>query len=636
MAVVSILVTARNAAAAAFTAAVGQTNRLDRALRNVSSDQLRAAGRAVSDLSTQSADAQREVARLDRLVRFMGQGASNQLRQRLADARREADRLSRSLNDADRNARQLQRRFNRVAAISRATGGIASGVLGAVSGVAKFGGAGLAAIPIVQTLLGAVGSLLGLLLLVPAAVAPAVAAVAVLKVGFRGVGDALGAGLSGDTEKYRESLKKLTADARHTVETIVKLSSAWRNKLAPAIQVALFKNTAVEIDKLNSVYLPKLATWLPRIAKGANAAFLELGAFLRQEGTQNQIEGILRNITVTLDNLFKAATPVTQILLDLVEVGSGKVSSGSEGFLGWIRDLADKVRELKESGKLSEWIDDAKENLGKLVEIAKNVGETLVNMFRGGKDEGDGLLDTIDKVTEKMARFSGDKEGQQSINTFLTLIATIVEVLLWLDKFFNSARAVSGAWEKFGGVFKGMWNLAVESVRVAVTAILGMLGMILSGAAFAFGWIPGIGPKLKQAEKEFFGFVGNVNAALNRIKTDINVNVNVRYRQIGRAVPIYSDFSSGIGGRASGGIATGMKWVGERGRELVDFGAAGGRVLSHGDSERVAAQSSSRPTVIGVQLAAAPGGDRATGDFVMSLIERGLVRLTVTNGKVMV
>jgi hypothetical protein len=44
----------------------------------------------------------------------------------------------------------------------------------------------------------------------------------------------------------------------------------------------------------------------------------------------------------------------------------------------------------------------------------------------------------------------------------------------------------------------------------------------------------------------------------------------------------------GIGGRAQGGLGSGLKVVGEHGRELVSLGA-GGRVFSNADSENMLA-----------------------------------------------
>lgn len=64
-----------------------------------------------------------------------------------------------------------------------------------------------------------------------------------------------------------------------------------------------------------------------------------------------------------------------------------------------------------------------------------------------------------------------------------------------------------------------LWtNIVYPVTRFIVTAFLTMAGGIIHAAAIAFGWVPGLGPKLKNAAKTFDRFKDDVNKALDKIK----------------------------------------------------------------------------------------------------------------------
>ena len=64
-----------------------------------------------------------------------------------------------------------------------------------------------------------------------------------------------------------------------------------------------------------------------------------------------------------------------------------------------------------------------------------------------------------------------------------------------------------------------MWNGVIKPVfRFLINAWLTVAGAIINGAAKAFGWVPGIGPKLRQAAAWFNDFKVKVNNQLGGIK----------------------------------------------------------------------------------------------------------------------
>lgn len=77
--------------------------------------------------------------------------------------------------------------------------------------------------------------------------------------------------------------------------------------------------------------------------------------------------------------------------------------------------------------------------------------------------------------------------------------------------------------------FNFLWDKVIRPIfKLIVDAYLGLAGTIIDGAAKMFGWVPGLGPKLKSAAKAFDSFRDSVNKSLSGIDNkSVNVGVNL-------------------------------------------------------------------------------------------------------------
>jgi hypothetical protein len=185
--------------------------------------------------------------------------------------------------------------------------------------------------------------------------------------------------------------------------------------------------------------------------------------------------------------------------------------------------------------------------------------------------------------------------------------------------------------------FRTVVNTVLRALRTAftgwLTSILWVFGKVLDGAAGAFGWMPGIGPKLKAAAAAFHRFANTVTADLRGIPAVKYVNVialvNGQRQTIQRAVGSANDregrsatrASGGIIGQAAaGGIRGGLTLVGEQGPELIDA-APGSRVLTADDTARTFAEGGGGgpggPLVIMLQI-----GDRTLGEVIIDPLRK--------------
>lgn len=134
----------------------------------------------------------------------------------------------------------------------------------------------------------------------------------------------------------------------------------------------------------------------------------------------------------------------------------------------------------------------------------------------------------------------------------------------------------------FAGMYLAIKEGAAAVKRVVSDAFKGLaaavlisLGTIIGGAARAFSWVPGIGPKLAAAAKKFWAFAATVNASLDSIDDEtVTVRVKVEGKIAGGGS---ATVGFGPAGKARGGpVRSGeVALVGEEGPELVKFGGAG-------------------------------------------------------------
>lgn len=233
-----------------------------------------------------------------------------------------------------------------------------------------------------------------------------------------------------------------------------------------------------------------------------------------QESTGGRLEQIWRKSTTSLSNFFEPA-------LDAV---------------------LDKFDEFKADPEVQAWLDDLGAEL-------KEIGEKWLPVLSSAAGDF----------------FTMVKENKEEITLALKVIATTVALLA-----------------------TGFWVLATVSMDVGAAVVRaftwvadqvnGVIDGLLTGAAKALGWIPGIGDDLKTASADFKAFRERVNEELGLIKNrEIIVGVKV-----GSAVMAAATEVAGV--RASGGPV----WPGEiyewqeQGRTYMSSGS-GGRIISEHD-----------------------------------------------------
>lgn len=114
------------------------------------------------------------------------------------------------------------------------------------------------------------------------------------------------------------------------------------------------------------------------------------------------------------------------------------------------------------------------------------------------------------------------------IGLVIAAIALLVVGIVLAYRHSATFRAiVQGAFQGVASAASAMWGVIRPVFKFIIDYWMMLVGAVIHGAAAAFGWVPGLGPKLKTAAKAFDTFRDGVNAALSGIH-DKTVLVNIK------------------------------------------------------------------------------------------------------------
>lgn len=310
------------------------------------------------------------------------------------------------------------------------------------------------------------------------------------------------------------------------------------NELAPAFGT-FFSSTAPAVANLIAAFSPLLITVLPSIADLLNAViplFDQLVKFLGpllkgvisalvpifqalerplMEIGEAFLEALLPVLPQVTDALLKLVPPLTELALSLIPLAPLLVQIVSQGIVVLAQLLPPLIPFIQLfasalTGILA--LPGGPEILGAIA-LAIGAIAVAVNI----------LVGPISVLLKLLPLLEGDLAA--------TWLAALGPIGLVIGALALIGIAFTIAWNKsktFQKVVVTALNILkdviVDWVQLNVNLLLKFFDIIISGAAHAFGWVPGLGGKLKAANKAFDSFSSGVNDALNSIKNkDIKI-----------------------------------------------------------------------------------------------------------------
>lgn len=253
---------------------------------------------------------------------------------------------------------------------------------------------------------------------------------------------------------------------------------------------AHFKTTVAQVRKDMEAGKIKPDDLFSAIEAGEGPAFQRLKGMMDKQSTS--LVGLWStfkdNLGQTLATAFQPAVPALKKVLDFGAKAIPEVLDG-------IRHFGHEIGDVFKGSTVGKDIFASLEKAGK---------ETLPFL----KHAFDDVVKTLRDNREGLEQF-----GHMLANDIIPALKVLTEITIggFVVGFKIAVTAIAS--------FVDAWNfgraIVVGAARVMFDTLTAGFGEVLHGAALAFGWIPGIGDKLKAADKEFGKFVDDVNSKLD-------------------------------------------------------------------------------------------------------------------------
>jgi len=445
-----------------------------------------------------------ETSEFERLITsrmHKGETAVAALRREMIKTESEVTRLRKSMAKSSGDdktlftqLREAQRDLEKLRGIAQALAPDLEMVTGAAKGVgsaAASSGPGMlimvAAVAAMLTpalaVAAALADLAGFLVLIPPAIAVALAAVIPMVVAFHNFGDAISAVASGDIDKINEALKKLSPSARSVVKEFAKLLPQLR-ELQRSTQESFFQPLRGVLTLLVRNLLPTLRLGLGNVASALGEVASKFLIFMSQP---KQV--------AMLNRLFAATTRILREWMDVLPAVFGGLGKAVDALLpafeginkwlaGAVKSFGDWLGKAAESGQLQAWLDDALATLREVWDLIKALGGVVGTLFGEFDDSGRDTIQTLTDLVNKWDAWLKSVEGQKELEH---------------------------AKEALGGLLSGLLAFA-HMIGVVVHAAITFKDFIVGIP----GWISATAASIGSAVGRFFASIGSWFANLGK------------------------------------------------------------------------------------------------------------------------
>lgn len=462
---------------------------------------------------------------------------------------------------ADGRLRDLRGRFLSVADAQRAMAGglpdlthrlgdVDRAGVGAASSLGSSGG-GLGGAMMGVAVVAGMSLLPALGALVPMA-AGAGLAMGTLKLGFAGVSEAMA--VAGDKKEFAKQLKAMSPPAREFTKALVSLKKEFGG-VGKEIQKAMLPGFTAAVKAAGPV-VKILGKSMVEMGSAFGDAAEGVGRMMKDSGFQDSLQKNLQLGTGFVRDMTSAMGPFIRSLLDFGAASGPTLKAFSDGIGGLLtKGLPGLFKGLEPgiggAAKMLDGLFDSVNTilpaLGRLSgEMGRTLGPVFAETFRILGDMAAGAMDGLAAGLRKLQSVFNDLTfGLKAIRDFAAIVGpTMADTgIAILGAFSPMGDAVSGAvgplqrldrWinNNRGSIMEmsrvfanvsldivaaaiAMTPQVIKAFRFMSTAILVGLTAMVHGAAAAFGWVPGIGGKLKAASKSFDKFAAGYMSGLS-------------------------------------------------------------------------------------------------------------------------
>lgn len=445
----------------------------------------------------------------------------------LPEVQRFATELRRSLRASSRELRRMDREIEPVNQALQRMAKIATGIVPGIrlvrAGLLTLGGHAI--VGGILSVASAAETLSGALLTLPAIGVAAASGMGALAVGLFGVQDALKQ-FAKNEEKFNDKVDGLSENAQKALGVLEK----FRDKITDfrnAVQDRLFAGMDDVARGLLETFLPLLENHFGNLVDIINGGAKDLAAFAQSGSTLRDVGTVTDNIELGFTRLRTALIPAATAFRDLVVVGSTFLPQLASELAIIITHFATWISQMRATGQLRTFIQNGIDTFKQLLRILGNVGRALHAVFQAGQDSGNGFLDTLETLTEKVADFLESTRGQDMLRSF-----------------FDSAR---GAGEALAPVLIALADLLLNHIAPILEMIAKAVGPAVAQFFTALGdGLEQAAPSIKVFALGFAQFIQGLIPAIPAIASLVASIANLVGILAGRLGPVFASIINSI------------------------------------------------------------------------------------------
>jgi hypothetical protein len=334
---------------------------------------------------------------------------------------------------------------------------------------------------------------------------------------------------------------KLSPEAKKFVDEVRRLKPELTD-LQQFVQDRLFAGLDVKLDKWAHVWIPDLRKNMGMFATDFNSLAGRLGDDL----SKPEVVSAVDRISGVFDRLFNKFTGTTLDKLvtsfsALVDKASPFIEELAGGALDKIGSWADDLNNAAKDGSLENFFKEAAKDARDLWSVGEDVfgivSDIIGTIFgqntadNKGKNALDQLKDTMDKVKKWFDSDNGKQTLKDIVQGFDDVGGAVGAVVGWvmdcIKIFVQMHDNATSNIDAIGNGITTFKNNAVFTFQLFADAVFGVFQGILDAADNALSWVPGLGPKLDQAKRNFSGFVDSFNREMDRLDSHKDITLDI-------------------------------------------------------------------------------------------------------------
>ncbi len=304
-----------------------------------------------------------------------------------------------------------------------------------------------------------------------------------LAAAYRAANDAATAS-SANADAAKEALAALSPEAQKFVQAVWGMKPAW-DAARIAIQDALFQGLDQKLIDLGEVYLPIVEGGLSGIASAANDAAREIVDMLLEGQNTESVRSILDGTATIVKNLGAAMSPIIEAFLMIADVGVEVLADVSDEAIGAGTAFRDWIKELRDSGKLKDWMAGAVEVITDIIKGVWAFGKAMVDIITSLNEgvEDSGFYDNLGQMLKDFIAFAQSEEGKKffynvgkTFGDIGNFVLKVLEFIANIVKFFGKADegmrkltgGATGVFETLTRIYLAVSTLGLSELIIGI------------------------------------------------------------------------------------------------------------------------------------------------------------------------